>query len=94
MTPLITHPACAGRIDFYRIIASDGTVQCFANAGIYTLSSGHWDALYLCPGNNKGRTEYLNGNTNTWSLWRGPMADYNSCYSFVYSVRAFAVAIQ
>lgn len=93
VTPQITHPDCNGRIDFYRIISSAGNTECFANSGIYTLSSGNWPAMYLCPGNNNGRTEYLNGNTNTWSLWRGPMADYNSCYSFGSDVRAFAVQI-
>jgi hypothetical protein len=94
ITPFITHPACAGRTDFYRLIDTSGYQQCFANTGVYTLTSGYWvNTQYLCPGNNYGRTEYLNGTINTWSLWRGPELVYSTCYQFAYPVPAFAVQI-
>lgn len=71
-----------------------GNQQCFANAGVYTLTSGYWvDTKYLCPGNNQGRTKYLNGTVNTWSVWRGPESNWNTCYAFAYEVPAFAVQI-
>jgi hypothetical protein len=95
VTPQITQPACAGRTDFYRIIDSSGFTRCFANSGTATLSSGYWTNITtLCPGANTGRTEYVNGSTNTWSVWRGPVSPYSTCYSFGSPVPAFAVQIQ
>ncbi|WP_139368797.1 type IV pilin N-terminal domain-containing protein [Agreia bicolorata] len=89
-----TQPDCDGRTDFYRIIDTDGYTRCFANSGSLALDSGYWsNIILLCPGNNEGRTEWVDGSTNTWSLWRGPEADYNTCYSFDYGVPAFAVQI-
>jgi hypothetical protein len=90
----ITSPDCDGRIDFYRIVDSSGNQLCFANSGTWTRADGYWaNILYLCPGNNEGRTEWVNGSTNTWSVWRGPESDYNTCYSFGDPVPAFAVQI-
>ena len=95
VTPQIHQPACNGRIDYYRIIDDSGYTRCFASSGVYMLSSSYWSNIQtLCPGNNRGRTEYVNGSTNTWSVWRDPTGDYTSCYSFAYPVPAFAVQIQ
>lgn len=93
-TTFITHPDCAGRKDFYRLISSKGVQQCFANAGTYELSSGYWtQTQYLCPGNNNGRTKYYAGSANYWSVWRGPESNYDTCYEFNTPVPAFAVQI-
>jgi len=96
VSPQITQPACNGRIDFYRLVSpSTGATYCFANSGTATLPSGYWpQIMLLCPGNNVGRTEYYYGDTDYWSLWRGKMADNNSCYSFDAPVAAFAVQIK
>lgn len=92
--PMITNPPCNGRTDFYRIIDSSGYTRCFANSGTWTLADSYWTNITtLCPGNNRGRTEWLNGVTNTWSVWRGPESNYNYCYSFSSPVPAFAVQI-
>lgn len=94
VSPQITMPPCAGRKDFYRIIDTSGYQRCFANSGTWSLSSGYWsNILYLCPGNNRGRTEWVNGTTNTWSVWRGAEWNYDTCYSFGSGVPAWAVQI-
>lgn len=94
-SPQTTMPACQGRKDYYRIIDTSGYQRCFAYSGTYALSSGYWTQIqYLCPGNNRGRTEYVNGSTNTWSVWRGAETNFDTCYSFGGTpVPAFAVQI-
>lgn len=95
VTPRTTMEPCQGRKDYYRIIDTSGFQRCFAYSGTYALSSGYWTQIqYLCPGNNRGRTEYVNGSTNTWSVWRGAETNFDTCYSFGGTpVPAFAVQI-
>ena len=91
---MTTNPPCEGRNDYYRIISSSGLQRCFAWAGTYELSSGYWtQTQYLCPGNNRGRTKYVAGSYNYWSVWRGPESDFTTCYEFNTPVAAFAVQI-
>lgn len=82
-TPLITHPNCAGRTDFYEVVHvnNQGLFQddCFANSGTYTYTMT--DSRFLCPGNNTGRTFYWDPGTSAYytSPWRGPSS---ACWNF------------
>lgn len=52
-TPLTTHPACAGRTDFYQVVHADNSgfhTDCFANSGTYSYTM--YGGRYLCPGVN------------------------------------------
>jgi len=73
---------CGTRIDWYRVVATNGVTYCYSNAG--DLGVYLPNIKYLCPGNNNGYVSYrIPGNpTHYNSTYRTPPADFNTCYAF------------